>query len=236
MKKIIAITALATLLVSCKVEPLKEFTQKEASIYFYVGFDENNGYNTVITNIDKNMATCIEGYSVVNVPVRCSGLASDRERKFKVAFDKEKSTAVEGVDFEKLPESFSLPAGEYGATIPVKLLVTDKLSNTKLILALSLQESNDFILGEKLRRNITITYSNMLSKPDNWLITYYKDYSRRKYQQFLIITGLEIFPTNAEITLNEYYYYTVVSRAMSKYFRDNYPVYDEETQSVIEPW
>lgn len=236
MKKIITIIAFATLLAGCKVEQLKEFAQEEASIYFYVGFDDKNGYNTVITNIEKNMATCIDGSSVVDIPVRCSGLASDQERKFKVVCDKEKSTAVEGVDFEKLPESFSFPANEYVTTVPIKLLVTDKLADTKLVLALSLQESGDFILGEKLRRDITISYSNMLSKPDNWLITYYKDYSRRKYQQFLIITELEIFPTNAEIALNEYYYFTVVSRAMSKYFRDNYPVYDEDTQSVIEPW
>lgn len=184
----------------------------------------------------KTFVTTLDSFIVVDIPVKCSNFASKEERFFKVEI-LESSTATEGVDFEPLEYQYMFPSDSYETTIPIKLLETNNLKDSTMVLSLKLIPSDDFNLGEKLRQEVNIVFSDKLEKPSNWdnYSWRYKDYSRVKLEILLMLAEIEEFPSNEEISENFEFYYYVLPRALSNYFRENYPVYDEN-ENIIEPW
>lgn len=228
MRRILFILPLIFVLLSCEQEPLLEYSEEKPTVYFYI----NSDYN--LNTITKSFAAIIDSQLIVNIPVKCSGLAADYDRYFKVAVAGN-STAKEGIDFLPLEDQYLFPAGKYDTFVPITLLRTPLLSDSTLMLTLQIEISEDFNKGEKLRLESSIIFNDALVRPSNWDATYLKAYSKVKHIVFLRITGLDNYPTPEEAAKRKQYFQYLVPKELSKYFRDNYPVYDENG-NIIEPW
>lgn len=226
--RILIYLVIAILLASCHKSELMSFQQEKSSVYFYL--DKKVAKNEVVKSFTATFADQL----VMNIPVRCSGLAAAVDRTFKAVVVVGGTTARATADYEPLAERYVFPANAYEAYIPVVLNRTELLKDSTLVLELALTESNDFGIGEKLRQNVFIRFSDQLEQPDNWGKGY-GAYSRVKHQVFLVITEREAYPTPEEWEENKYYFSYAVSRALSAYFRDNYPVKDENG-NIINPW
>ena len=98
----------------------------------------------------------------MNVPVKCSGLATEYERRFRVEVVDDLTTAVPEKHYS-LPSEAIFPAHAYEAVFPVTLYNQDAdLQSKSFVLALKLVESADFELGDKERQIVKILFSNQL--------------------------------------------------------------------------
>ena len=122
--------------------------------------------------------------------------------------------------------------------VPVIIYNTDKsLENRQVVIALALKSSEELELGITERLSCRLIVSNMLSKPSYWeqTIKYdFGDYSRRKHE-LCILELKRDFPVEASEYSNERTMWQVYGAYMSDYFKENYPVKDEN-DVVIEPW
>jgi hypothetical protein len=228
MYRILLLLPMFFILLSCEQEPPMEYSEDKPTVYFYI----NSDYN--LTSITKSFAAIIDSQLIVKIPVKCSGLASEQDRFFKVMVSG-KSTAKEGIDFLPLEEQYIFPAGKYDAFVAITLLRTPLLSDSTLVLTLQIDKSDDFNKGEKLRLESSVIFNDAILKPSNWDASNLKAYSKVKHMVFLRITGLDNYPTPEEAAKRKQYFQYLVPRELGKYFRVNYPVYDENG-NIIEPW
>lgn len=228
MKRLVYIS-LCLLTIACQKDELMSFQEEKASVYFYVG---NNIFTTEIT---KSFTTTLSDTLAAEVTVKCSGLASGVDRYFRVAVEDEGTTAEEGVDYVPLEEAYLFPANAYETKVPILLLRTSELADTTLNIRLKLEKSVDFELGEKARQQVNVLFSDRLVIPVNWNKWAYGAYSRKKHSVFLIIANRTEYPEPKEFNENYYYFMIAVPNAMKAYFKDNYPVRDENG-NIIELW
>ncbi len=227
----IYVLLIAMLFVSCQYNERMGYINDRSGVHFYI-----DSYSA-ITQIDKSFAATLDKEIIVDIPVRRNGFAEDKDLYFKMIIVDSTTTAISGVDFEPLADSYLFPAGEYTTTAQVKIFNSENIKDKSVLIDISLIESEDFDIGEIDRTRCQIAFSNILIKPSNWDSNtyYYKDYSETKYRIFLQLTGLDIFPTQEEISADSYYYRYVVPRELSAYLSDNYPVHDENG-NIIESW
>lgn len=220
---------MSLVLLACQKDELMSFQDEKPSVYFYLGD------NIYITEITKSFTTTLSDTLIAEIPVKCSSLASDKDRYFKVTVEEEGTTAKAGVDYVPLEQSYLFPAHAYTSSVPVYLIRTRQLADTTLHIRFKLQGSDDFELGEKMRQEANILFSDRLVKPDNWNNWAYGTYSRKKHSVFLIITKRTDYPDRKEFNENYYYFMIALPNAMKAYFKDNYPVLDENG-NIIELW
>lgn len=229
MKKIIYFIFLTMLLVgACKEEGLKGFEDSEESVYFYI--DEKDG----VDDITYSFVYTYEDQVIVNIPVKCSGMAAGKERYFQAVVLAD-STTAECEKHYSLPEKAVFPAGEYKASFPVILYNRDKaLDSVTFVLAVQLVESSDFVPGDKNRRVAKIRFSNRLEKPEAWQDWMFGEWSRVKHKRLVRIAGRD-FPTTDELYADISYWQYGVAIELKNYFIAHYPVTDENNK-VIESW
>lgn len=216
---------------SCsKSDPLG-YIEEKPSIYF--DLDEA----TYVNSISMSFSTTLDSYIIVNIPVKCSGIASDTDRKFKISVLNEESTTISGIDFEPISSEYIFPKNSYNAVVPITLKKTPVLDSVALKLTIKLEQNEDFSSGEKLRQKASVKFSNEIVKPVIWdkYNWYLKEWSKVKYILILKLTNRSTFPTQAEWNANYQYWQIVLPRALSGYLFDNYPVYDEKG-NIIQPW
>lgn len=216
---------------SCAKSDPVGYIEAKPSIYFDI--DEL----TYLNSISKSFSTTLDSFIVVNIPVKCTGLSTDTDRKFKISVINEESTSKSGIDFIPVSSEYIFPKNSYNAVVPITLKKTPVLDSVTLKLTVKLEESEDFSIGEKFRQKVSVKFSNEIVKPaiwDNysWAL---KDWSKVKYIIILKLTNRTTFPTQAEWSANYQYWQIVLPRALSGYLFDNYPVYDENG-NIIQPW
>lgn len=164
----------------------------------------------------------------IYIKVNIMGQAASTVRKFKIEIDKEKTTAIEGVQIEVLPSEFEvLPDSIYGY-IPIKLLRSgiDGLIEESEVLALNLVNGGDFVTGAKEALSTKLFFNNFLEEPSWWAwIEYYVgDYDPQKYQKYIEIHGSpideEYIGSNFLSVISEFY--------QVKEFFDNNPEFGVE--------
>ena len=216
---------------SCAKSDPVGYIEAKPSIYF--DLDEI----TYTNSISMSFSTTLDSYIIVNIPVKCSGLASDTDRKFKISVLNEESTTTSGIDFEPISSEYIFPKNSYNAVVPITLKKTPVLDSVTLKLTVKLEQNEDFSNGEKLRQKASVKFSNEIVKPVIWdkYNWYLKEWSKVKYILILKLTNRSTFPTQAEWSANSQYWQIVLPRALSGYLFDNYPVYDEKG-NIIQPW
>jgi hypothetical protein len=214
------------ILCSCvKSDPLG-YSEPKSSIYFNLGGAKVESFSTTL---DSTM--------VIHFPVNCSGLPSAKDRKVKISVVNQESTAISGVDYLPIQKEYIFPKDSFIYNLPVTIVKTKKLDSQELVLTIKIEETEDFANGDKFKQKAILKFSNEIVKPILWdgFSTYLKAWSKVKYVIFLKLTNRTTFPTITEWYASRDYWQSVVPKALSGYFLEHYPVYDENG-IIIQPW
>ena len=236
MKKIFYVFCFcSTLLTACQENEMDTFDSSGA-VYFQLASDWNNATDSVIYSFAGNPLD----FDTLWLQVDLMGKATDYDRTFLLAVDKEHTTAVEGTHYEALKSSYTLPAGTYQTQVPVVLYNKDPLLETDTVfqLALQLKPTEDLQLGLGGRTNARVLLTAYLMKPsywDEWGMYYiFGTYSKKKHEIIIQELGRDFPPTLDELNAETDYWYAA-GYQMDNYFEEH-TVIDPETGYPIEPW
>ena len=169
--------------------------------------------------------------------VYITGEVADKDRTVNIAVDNEKTTASD--KHYSFNGSLIIKAGEHYASLPVTLFRTDDLQSKSVKLVLKISESGEIKPGVKEWSNISILWSDMISKPANWenMTEFFGTYSDTKYRFIIDVLGLGTF-TYGEIngmTWGEMNHFKIkLVNALNEYNNANpqFPLTDEFNQLV----
>ncbi len=154
------------------------------------------------------------------VVVEVIGKPSTQDRNYKITVADEYTNATTA-NYD-LPASFVMKAGKVIDTCWVTFKKTNELKTKALRLALKLEATPHFRLGQTDCLGNILYVTNMVSKPDWWNSTvtnsYLGDYSDKKYTLFIQETGVaDLNPDNAD----ELRYYTIIFKNYLLREKDN---------------
>lgn len=137
---------------------------------------------------------------LIPVVVEVIGKPSTLDRNYKITVAEEYTNATTAN--YGLPTHFVMKAGEVIDTCWVTFKKTDVLRDTALRLALTLEATPDFMLGQTECLGNILYVTNKISKPDWWDMASYSylgAYSDKKYELFIQVTGIiDLDPDNAD--------------------------------------
>lgn len=91
----------------------------------------------------------------VAVPVCIMGDVTDYDRPFTLVVDKEKSTAIEGEDYEFSDTACYIPAGKTKQTVRLVLKRSDRITTETARLVFSLKDNANFVVELESYKNVT---------------------------------------------------------------------------------
>lgn len=120
------------------------------------------------------------------IPVLISGDVKDYDRYFKVDYDRDSTTLIEGTHFRTLQDQYLLPAGAHQTHIPVEFFTAPDLDEDEKRIDLMVIETPDFVPAFEawdpptditgttpaLKFNNsrhTVFVNNMMVQPEQWL-------------------------------------------------------------------
>ncbi len=218
---------------SCQENEGITFSSK-ASIYFQL--TEEYGKED-LDSLSYSFATGIKTIDTFNLNVKVIGEVVDYDRIFKVEVVPELTTATEGEHYAALEENYIIPAGSFRGTVPVVLFNTDTLlRDSTFRIGLRILGSDDFNVGVTEKLEAKLLFSDRLTQPEVWnyLKYYFGEYNRTKHKYFIKIFGRD-FPKDRDEFISEAGLWQTYGALLSNYFRDNYPIYDEDGE-IVEPW
>ncbi|MBQ7440346.1 MAG: DUF4843 domain-containing protein [Prevotella sp.] len=123
------------------------------------------------------------------VDAQIMGEVAERDRVVNLSVDAAKTTA--DASMYTVPATVTVPAGEVKATFPVVLKRAASLTSKKVRLYIKVEDSNDFKTGVNEENHITMIWSDVLTKPNNWsdLEPFFGTYSDTKYRFMLTNSG-----------------------------------------------
>ena len=228
--KLIGVFALAVSAMSCETDRIT-YSEKDA-LYFDLENETDSIY--------FSLAGTLGDTDTLKIPVQVLGNIADSNRQYRVSVDASQTTAEEGLHYEKLPEYYEFPANEIEGFMEIVLSKTDtSLNSIDKVLALSIEESDDFAPGFTEKANLKVYFTNKLVKPDYWdfpLVFYFDEYSKAKHEIAISVMGHDFPPTLAEATTApySYTYWAIQGRAVCSYIIENEPV--DENGNKIQPW
>ena len=121
----------------------------------------------------------------MSVDAQIMGEVADHNRVVNLSVDDSKTTAT--ASMYTFPSTVTIPAGEAKATFPVVLKRDASLTSKKVRLYIKVDDSSDFKTGVNEENHITLIWSDVLSKPNNWsdLEPFFGTYSDTKYRFML---------------------------------------------------
>jgi len=208
MKKVILYTCvLAVSLFSCQSEDEDFVYHSKDNIYFGIGTTvglsvaEVADQELLPEDIQDPRRTFYsfaidqKGIDTVFIPVTISGLRSPVPRKFKVAVNRDSTTAQAEVHYKTLAEYYTIPADSGGIMLPLILLNKDPLMETQTFkIVLELEPTEDFDVSVPESSYASIMFSNRLERPLWW--TFWEgelgSYTRTKHALYLMaLEGIE---------------------------------------------
>ena len=181
MRKLIILTVIVGLLYSCKKETLPPYSAEKDNIYL-----DYKNTDSLIYSFAYHPELVKD---TIWLPVIVSGKRVNYDRHFALTVVDRSTSAVRGLHYEALKESYVLPADSGTVSVPVILLNTDTaLANKSVDLTVRIVGGDDFatLLPEEIRSK-RLLFSNRLEQPEWW--PYWGQlgkYSRVKHELFLI--------------------------------------------------
>lgn len=167
---------------------------------------ENIAFNFPANQVDSIIYTFAytpeKGSDTIWLPVRISGIRKSVERKFVVSVMKDSSTAQEGLHYEALKSSYTMPADSGRVMVPVIIYNKDAgLLEKSVTIRFLLQRNEDF--GTELTNLLKgkLVFSSTLELPAWWATGQWMSpltYSKTKHQLFIIATGVTVLTTGSE--------------------------------------
>lgn len=158
------------------------------------------------------------------------GVASTKNRTYKVTVDNEYTTASE--QHYSIPSEQIFHAGRYIDTLYIRLNNTADLKQKKVRLLLRVESSSDLKIGKIEQSAALIWITSTLSKPAWWnsdIDSYYLGtYSEKKYELFIQVTGI-FDMTGLDASLKRSY------ALQLKQYLSEHPTLDENNQYIVVP-
>lgn len=185
-----------------------------------------------------SLYTCDE-VSAHTLKVNMLGNVLPEPMRFAVEVIPEKTTAVEGVHYKKLPEYYEFPAGVFQSDIVFELIKSDpELAKSEKVLGLRLVQISKLGIGFRDRMEIRVKMSTMLRVPQgsdmNSFVRLFGPYSRVKHEMIIEITGHDLWDSNNPYLSLREGYYTPYARKLYKVITEK--DYYDETGNLITPW
>jgi len=185
IKYIIALLFVSASLLSCE-KSLMNFDNENADVYFQDGGSLYSSLASDSLYVSFSFTKSLD--SVRNIIVAVTGGRVDRNRPYKLKLN-DSSTAISGIHFEPLPESFMIKKNMLTDTIKLKLKRTPEMQTKTFEILFDLLPTDDFGTDLKSRivsgKNIKmirkkIRFDDIIRKPRNWLDGYFGVFSRAK--------------------------------------------------------
>lgn len=209
-------------------------------------------YYSIVTDKQDSVYVSLLGAEemfTTKLNVKMLGDVLSSPAKFKVQVVKDKTDAIEGVHYEKLPEYFEFPAGVFEYKLPVSLLKGDQgITEKPVCLTLQLVGTSDLGIAYPDRSVVRLIIADMLKKPQG--DTYYGDmtafkalfgeYSRKKHEMIIGLAGHDFwdgsYGTNggAGGLYNERNYYVPYARKLYKIIMETET--KDENGKIIQGW
>ncbi|QEC43665.1 DUF4843 domain-containing protein [Pseudobacter ginsenosidimutans] len=175
---------------SCKKDEIELYKGDE-----YIQFSKNYTDSSAFSFL----ALPDEDEGAMPLTVELIGKPVDKDRQYKITVVKEASTAEEGN--YALPSGFTLPANSIADTAWITIKKTPAISVKPLRLVLRITPTDDFRQGQTDYSIAIINISNVIAQPGWWKerVEWYflGDYSNKKYQLFIQVTGkVDLNPAN----------------------------------------
>ena len=180
------VISLVFVLVNCSENPDYVYDSQIDNIYFNIrNTDGSILYSFADTTLDIVEVT-------LYLPVKVSGNRLPKDRSMKIGVVDAQTTAISGLHYAPLSQSYTIPADSGTFMLPVVLYNKDDiLMESTVVLSLQLLNSDDFEVGFPHLNNANISFSARLEEPEWW--RYWLGelgiYSRTKHFLFLISSG-----------------------------------------------
>lgn len=208
-------------------------------------------YSVVTENRDSLYVSLLTADEVMTAQVEVSLLGNvlSEPKKFKVEVVKERTDAIEGVHYQKLPEYYEFPVGEFKYQMPVSLIKGDpKLTEQPVTLTLRLLPTNELGIAYQNRSEVRLMIADMLKKPEGEgyfgdmkaFKVLFGEYSRKKHTMIIEMTGHDFWDGNyGEYggiygIFYEMDYYTPYARKLYKIITEN--EIKDENDKIIQGW
>ena len=189
MKKIFFLLA-SVILLACSENERMVYDEHMHDIYYSIVTDTRDSLYVSLLMADQILETTVD--------VKMLGNVLTKPQKFKVEVVGERTDAKEGIHYEKLPEFYEFPAGEFIYKMPVRLIKGDAAIKQKPVtLTLRLVATGDLGVAYADKSEIRLLIADMLKKPEGE--GYYGDmtafkklfgeYSQKKHMMIIEMTG-----------------------------------------------
>ena len=240
MRRIFILFVLAVLC-SCSKNERLVYDLNMHDIYYPIVTETRDSLFVSLLTADEILTATVE--------VKLLGDVLQSPERFKVEVVKEKTDAIEGIHYEKLPEYYDFPAGEFVYKMPVNLLKGDKgITEKPVSLTLRLVETSDLGIAYKDRAEIRLVIADMVKMPEGTGyygdMTAFKklfgDYSRKKHTMIIELTGHDFWEDTYGSGYGNYGiiyeedYYTPYARKLYKIITGS--EIRDETGKVMQGW
>ena len=209
-------------------------------------------YYSVVTEVQDSVYVSLLGKEDVfaaTIGVKMLGDTLSAPGKFKVEVVKEKTDAIEGVHYEKLPDYFEFPAGVFEYKMPVNLLKGDQgITEKPVYLTLQLVGTSDLGIAYPNRSVVRLLIADMLKRPEGTgyygdmtaFIALFGEYSRKKHEMIIEVTGHDFWDGEygdyggAYGLYYEKNYYVPYARKLYKIITEN--EIKDENGKIIQGW
>lgn len=231
MKKIIFLLALVTLF-SCKENERLIYDLSQTEVFFR---DVNGASTQGVDSMYVSLVTR-EDVSDVLIPVELLGNLLSAPKKFRVEVVPEKTTAVEGLHYQKLPDYYEFPTDTTTYDVPVVVLKGDEAIKEKsVVLTLRIVETEEIGTVYKDRSEIRLIIADMLKTPAGGanfsddmtiFIRVFGEYSKVKHQMIIDLVGHDFWDKKPNMFYQLDYYipygrklYTIITGG--EYYDEN---------------
>ena len=240
MKRIVILFVLAVFC-SCNKNERLVHDLNMHDIYYPIVTEKRDSLFISLLTADKILTTTVD--------VKLLGDVLQSPTRFKVEVVKEKTDAIEGVHYGKLPDYYEFPAGEFIYKMPVNLLRGDKgITEKPVSLTLRLLGTSDLGIAYQDRAEIRLVIADMVKMPEGTGyygdMTAFKnlfgDYSRKKHTMIIELTGHDFWDGNYGDNggvYGIYYemdYYTPYARKLYKIITEN--EIKDENGNIMQGW
>ncbi|RXQ91496.1 DUF4843 domain-containing protein [Ancylomarina salipaludis] len=169
----------------------------------------------------------------VKIRLTLTGQKVDYDRHYQVEIDTANTTAIEGMDFEKLQPEYVFDRNTFTSYLIVNVIKTDALKDRVAELALRLKESEDFKVGLEGAQEFKIKILNNLNEPPyfwEWqgVNNHAGAYHPLKCRKFIEISGITDEEWSPESNLE----LLVYVKKTKIWFEEN-PTYDENGKRLL---
>lgn len=186
------------MLTACSTNEMMDYNAADKVYFFertYLNTTEQLVSSKTFSFALQNSALMVDTF---RIKVKLMGNIANYDRSFRAEVVADSSTAVAGTHYKLLDGV--MPAGQYISYLPVVLYRTADTQNKAVNIKLRLTDHGDLIPGNTEYLSFSLSWGDILLKPDNWPEYFFGVYSKNKYRFAIDVLGLTDWPQIGRVT------------------------------------